>query len=172
MQVVMQQFKNSGFSDRATELLMSSWRVNTKKQYTSYISRWLKFCSEKNYSPRTPSIVEVVNFLTDCFEKGLGYSAISTARSALATFITIDQVPLGQHPIISRLIKGIFTSRPALPKTNVTWDPDIVLSYLKRLSPCYKLNLSVLTWKLAVLTALLTGQRVQSLHLLDIRTLA
>ena len=113
----------------------------------------------------------MVNFLTELFEQGLGYSAIATARSALSTFITLDQVPLGQHPIVSRLIKGIFTSRPALPKTNVTWDPDIVLSYLKRLSPCKKLNLPVLTWKLATLTALLTGQRVQSLYLLDIRNI-
>ena len=101
----------------------------------------------------------------------MGYSAISTARSALATFITVDNIPLGQHPIVSRLIKGIFTSRPAIPKCNIVWDTEIVLKYLKRLSPCHKLNISVLTWKLAVLTALLTGQRTQSLHLIDIRNI-
>ena len=116
--------------------------------------------------------MDIVNFLTDCYEQGLGHSAISTARSALATFITIDNLPLGQHPIVSRLIKGIFTSRPALPKCNIVWDTEIVLTYLKRLSPCKKLNTPVLTWKLAVLTALLTGQRTQSLHLMDIRNIS
>ena len=120
----------------------------------------------------SPTVVEVINFLTDCYEQGLGYSAICTARSALATFILLDDKPLGQNPIISRFIRGIFTSRPALPKTNVVWDPDIILTYLKRLTPCKKLNLPVLTWKLAALLALLTGQRVQSLHLLDIRNIS
>ena len=115
--------------------------------------------------------MEVVNFLTLCYEQGLSYSAISTARSALSTFIVIDQVPVGQHPIIGRLVKGIFASRPALPKVTVVWDTEIVLKYLKRLSPCHRLILPVLTWKLAVLTALLTGQRAQSLHLMDIRNM-
>ena len=114
----------------------------------------------------------MVNFLTHLFQNGLGYSAISTARSALGTFINIENIPLGQHPIISRLLKGIYTSRPAIPKTVVVWDCNIVLNYLKKLSPCRKLILPVLTWKLAVLTALLTGQRTQSLHLIDIRNIS
>ena len=122
MQIVLEQYKDSGFSPKATELLMSSWRKNTKKQYQSYISKWVKFCCEANCDPLSPDVVQVVNFLTQCFEEGLGYSAISTARSALATFVTIDKVPVGQHPVISRLIKGIFASRPALPKTTVEWD--------------------------------------------------
>ena len=151
---------------------MSSWRTNTKKQYQSYIAKWLKFCCKEHSDPLSPTVVDVVNFLTECFDAGLGFSAISTARSALATFITIEGVPIGQHAVISRLVKGIFTARPALPKTTVVWDTEIVLSYLKRLSPARKLNLPVLTWKLAVLTALLTGQRSQSLHLLDIRNIS
>ena len=172
MQIVLKQFENKGFSRKATELLMSSWRAATQKQYRSYIEKWLRFCCSHEFDPLSPGIVEVVNFLTDMYEQGLGHSAISTAHSALATFITLDNVPLGQHPIISRLIKGVFASRPVIPKTNVIWDPQIVLKYLKRLSPCKKLNLSVLTWKLAVLTALLTGQRAQSLHMIDIRNIS
>ena len=53
----------------------------------------------------------------------------------------------------------------------IIWDTDIVLAYLKRLSPCTKLNLPVLTWKVATLTALLTGQSAQSLHMMDIRNM-
>ena len=139
--------------------------------YRSYIEKWLRFSSQNSIHPLSPTIVDVVNFITGCYDKGLGHSAISTARSALATFISIDNVPLGQHPIITRLIKGIYTSRPAIPKNTIVWDTEIILTYLKRLSPCKKLNISVLTWKLAALTALLTGQRNQSLHLLDIRNI-
>ena len=171
MSLVSKQLQSSGFSQRATQLIMSSWRKTTKKQYQSYIRKWLHFCSQRGHNPLTPDVHLVVNFLTECYDSGLGYSAISTARSALSTFITLDNVPLGQNSAVSRLIKGIYASRPALPKTNVIWDTDIVIKYLKKLSPCTKLNLAVMTWKTTVLTALLTGQRAQSLHLMDIRNM-
>lgn len=56
-----------------------------------------------------------------------------------------------------------------MPKHGVTLDPDIVLRQLKKMSPVRRLSLQDLTFKLVALTALLSGQRLQSLHLLDIR---
>ena len=61
-------------------------------------------------------------------------------------------------------MKGVFNLRPALPKNDITWDTTIVLNYLKSLSPVSKLDLKFLTFKLIMLTALLSGQRGQTLH--------
>lgn len=130
-----------------------------------------KYCSEKRSNTSTPTVVEVIEFLTTLFNKKLGYSALNTARSALSTFVNCDGKPVGQHPLVIRFLKGVFQLRPALPRNEVTWDPDIVLMHLKRLSPVVRLSLKDLTLKLVMLFALLSGQRAQTLHLLDVRNI-
>lgn len=66
-------------------------------------------------------------------------------------------------------MKGIFHLKPPLPKYNCTWDVTIVLDYIRQLPP--KLSLLPLSRKLATLLALTTGQRLQTLHLLDTRNI-
>ena len=61
----------------------------------------------------SPDIEVVIDFLSQLFEKVLGYSCINSARSALSTFININNNPVGQHPLVVRLMKGILTSDPA-----------------------------------------------------------
>ena len=68
-------------------------------------------------------------------------------------------------------MKGVFQARPALPRYRKTWDTSIVLSYLKTLHPVEELTLQQLTHKLVMLCALVTGQRSQSLYLMDLSTL-
>ena len=53
-----------------------------------------------------------------------------------------------------------------------TWDVSKVLSYLKNLSPLQDLSLLHLSHKLVMLLALLSSQRKQSLHLMDIRNIS
>ena len=43
-----QRFRKEGFSAEATDLIMDSWRSSTKRQYTTYINRWIQFCKCKN----------------------------------------------------------------------------------------------------------------------------
>ena len=120
----------------------------------------------------SPSITEVLTFLTFCFDDlHLGYSALNTARSALSSFITIDNHPVGSHPLVVRLLKGIFHTKPALPKNTVIWDVNVVLLYLKSLSPATKLTLKELSRKAVTLAAILTGQRCQSLYYMDVRNM-
>ena len=120
----------------------------------------------------SPNLSEVLDFMTFCFDtKNLGYSALNTVRSALSTFIQIDGVPVGSHYMITRFMKGVYACKPALPRNNVTWDTSVVLHYLKSLSPVKKLDIKELTMKSVTLTALLTGQRCQSLTLMDIRNI-
>ena len=85
-------------------------------------------------------------------QQGLTYSAINTARSALSSYITLENgTCVGQHPLVSRLMKGIFQEKPPRPKYTGIWDVSIVLSHLRSLSPVDKLSLKKLTLKLVVL---------------------
>lgn len=62
----------------------------------------------------------MLEFLAELFESVFGYSAINTARSALSTIVNINNVPVGQHPLVKRFMRGIFNERPVLPQYNVT----------------------------------------------------
>lgn len=119
------------------------------------------------------SVKMLLKFLADLFKAGLGYSAIGTAKSAIITFVSLcSGDSFDQHTtVMNKFMRGIFAKRPALPKYNSTWDTAIVLSFLEKQFPHRTLSLLQLTKKLAVLLLLLSGQRGQSIHSLDIRNI-
>ena len=119
--------------------------------------------------PFSASVETGVKFLAELYHTGVGYSAINTARCALSTCLLIDRCKnFGSRPLVSRFIKGIFESRPGLPKYFETWDVKQVFSYLQPLHPPESLTLKDLTHKLVMLLALLSGQRHQTLHSLSV----
>ena len=68
-----------------------------------------------------------VNFLVGLYHTGVGYSTINTTKCIL-----IDGCKsLGSHPLVSRLIEGVFESTPTLPKYSETWDIKQVLVIYK-----------------------------------------
>lgn len=151
---------------------MNSWRGATKKQYQVYFKKWEKYCDTHNVNLHCANINHVVEFLTALFQSGLSYSALNTARSALSSFIILSDnnssYTVGNHPTVKRLLRGMFNYRPSLPRYTEIWDVSIVLRYLKTLTPGEQLDLKTLTRKLAMLLALLSAQRVQTLQYLNI----
>ena len=77
-------------------------------------------------------------------------------RSAISmTHLPIDNVYIGAHPLVSRLVKGIFNLRNVVPKYLKTWDVSDVLRYLISLSPALYLSLKKLTFKLVMIMAIM-----------------
>ncbi|WAQ94142.1 hypothetical protein MAR_006613 [Mya arenaria] len=173
MSCVREQYKDQGLSDNAIDVIMSSWRKSTKKQYTTYIHKWNMYCTENNVQVSSPVVCDVINFLDKLFSEGLTYNVLNTARSAISSFICLQnsEFSVGNHPIISRFMRGAFNMRPALPRYVNTWDVFVVIRYLKQQSPTEKLSFKPLTMKLVMLMALLSGQRAQSLQMLDIKNM-
>ena len=118
------------------------------------------------------SVENVLNFLGEVFDSGIGYSAVGTARSALSTFLWIDGKPAGEHPLVCRFMRGVFNIRPALPRYEVTWDVSIVFKFLKKLHPPQALSLKDLSHKVTTLLALLAGQRHQTLTCLNVMNMS
>ncbi|CAC5398829.1 unnamed protein product [Mytilus coruscus] len=58
--------------------------------------------------------------------------------------------------------------KSSLPRYIITWDVNIVLKFLKDLPSLDTISLKFLTYKLVMLTALVTGQRCQTLKFLDL----
>ena len=110
--------------------------------------------------------------MTELYEKGFTYSAINTAHSALSSFVQLDDgSSVGKNPLISRLLKGVFQSRAPKPKYSEVWDVQIVLSYLKTLHPVDSLRLKDLSFKFLMLLLLVSGQRGQTIHMLDLNNM-
>ena len=53
-----------------------------------------------------PTVTDVIEFLTELFHSGIGYSCLNTARSALSTVIVFpDNTAAGSHPLVVRFMK-------------------------------------------------------------------
>ena len=149
--------------------MMSSWRTGTTKQYNTYLQKWEQYCEENKLSLFNPGLDKAIEFLTSLFESGIGYSALNTARSALSSILPlIDGVKFGEHPLTCRFLKGVFELRPSLPKYTKVWDISTVLDYLTTFQVASELSLKDLSLKLVMLLCLLTAQRCQTIHHIDI----
>ena len=145
-------------------LISLSWRDSTKCQYNSALQKWLSYCTERSVHSASPSINDVLTFLTHLYKTGLSYSTISSVKSVLSTLIHIPGITkIAEHPLVQRLMTGIFNSRPTLPRYNFTWDTSIVINFLKGLDYDY-LSHKLLSYKVAVLLTILSGQRVSTVH--------
>lgn len=144
---------------------MASYRPSTVKQYDTYLKKWTKFANALGYNPLSPTCSRLLSFLNSEYKSGLGYSALCTARSAVASLCVGEE--LGTHRLVKRFLKGVFNTRPSFPKTVSTWDPSCVLKHLKGNKTSSQLTLKELTLKLTMLLALLSAQRVQTLAALD-----
>ena len=66
----------SGISEAAANLIMASWGDGTKKQYSTYNTKWQKFCNQRHISHIQPSVVSVLDFLTLLYQQGLTHSEL------------------------------------------------------------------------------------------------
>ena len=71
--------------------------------------------------------MEVLEFLHT--QLRLSCSALNTARSALSCVISIDNVPVGQHLLVCRFLKGAFERKPPSRKYYAIWDGRQMLNY-------------------------------------------
>lgn len=111
----------------------------------------------------------VANFLSKEFHNGLEYRTLNLYRSAISAYHEpVLGQPIGQHTVITRLLKGMFNERPPQPKYSDTWDVEVVLDRLKVLPNNEQLPLKDLSLKLVMLLALSTASRSSELHKLKL----
>lgn len=113
----------------------------------------------------------IIDFLTSLFKSGKSYSTINSAKSAITNVQSVFGVERADHDtmLLTRFMKGVFNQRPHLSKVQTTWDVSLVLKHLKALGIPVILDLFTLVSKLATLLLLLSGQRGQTIHLLQVQ---
>ncbi|XP_050305029.1 uncharacterized protein LOC126742419 [Anthonomus grandis grandis] len=165
--IIREALRLGQIPESAYEICLASVRSSTLKQYNSGLKAWWIFCTTSKISLFSPSIPNVLKFLCIHFEKGASYGTLNSYRSAIAQVLGPS---IAQDFRVKRFFQGVYQLRPSKPKYTNTWGPSIVLNFVKKLNNDH-ITLEYLTYKLAILLALTTGQRVQTLSLIDTKNI-
>ena len=166
---MLRKWSDLPLSAEVKEVMLSSWKPNSRAQYKTYIKQWEHYCQQNLLNPNTTTLKIGTEFLHTLFNKGLGYSAINTASSALSAILTpIDGLDFGKHPVIKKFLTGVFKIRPSIPKYICTFNVERVLRFLKSLPTWEQITLKQQTKKFATLLAILTTQRCQTINVLHL----
>ena len=165
-----ESFTSRGISTQASDLLLSSWRNKTNSSYNSHFSKWANWCQQRDRNPTAGPVEDVVNFLADLFKQGYKYNSLNSYRSAISSVHEkVEGQSIGQHPLVSRVLKGAFNEKPPMPRYSHFWDVGSVLRYIKQLGDNNALSLKWISIKTAMLMALTRPSRSADLSKLDIK---
>ncbi|XP_018377926.1 PREDICTED: uncharacterized protein LOC108770722 [Trachymyrmex cornetzi] len=165
--IIREAFLINGIPEEAIKISMASLSESSLKQYDSSLRKWWFFCKSRELSLYKVKIADIIKFLTLQFDRGASYGSLNCIRSAISL---IAGTEIGRNESVMRFFRGISKLRPPEPKYDSTWDPKTLLDFLKKL-PNNTLSLAKLSKKLIALLALVTGQRIQTLSLIDIRNI-
>jgi hypothetical protein len=99
-----------------------------------------------------------MDYLTHLYDRKLSWSTIGIHRSAISmTLAPIDGVRVGDHPLVKRLMSGVFNERPPRRDAPMLWDPLKVFSVFQHWP--VDLPFSSLMRKGAFLMAIATAKR-------------
>ena len=113
VEYLRRQYKEQRFSEKAAELMLSSWREKFSKTYESQFQKWISWCGARGVNPISCPVGEVVNFLAVLFEQGYQYRSLNAYWSAISSVHDkIDGCDVGQHPMVARLLKRAFHQFP------------------------------------------------------------
>ena len=118
--------------------------------------RWQAHCVRYKVDTTAPTVRDVLVFLGDLHTQGVKYGVIASTRSALSAILHIPGVPsVGKHPLVRRLMKGIYNTNPPVPRYAFVWDSTILIDYLKSVEN-FVLNFEQISKKAVTLLTILS----------------
>lgn len=131
-------------SNTAQLLVQGSWRPGTEANYSGCWKVWSQHCRRIEVQPYSPSLTDICDFLAVLFDKNLEYRTINNYRSCLSsTLLPMEGFPVGQHPLVIRLMKGINNAKPPTKILVPSWSVKLVLEMLISWGENYSLTLPV-----------------------------
>ena len=169
MSIIWFSLRDRGIPQQTVRTIMASWRDSSKKQYLASIRQWGRFCVIRKIHLCRASVLDGLNFLQYLFKLSVSYSSINTARLALSFILPRNDCgSFGQHFLVKKFFRGVCNLRTPAPKYRYIWDVSVVLESFRHLPENNLLSLKLLSLKLVMLVALVSGQRVKTLSLLDL----
>ena len=137
-------------------------------QYEQHLRKFQQFCDKRNVNYLEATVKDGITYLAEYYDTGVKYSAMNTARSALSTLIPTSTGTFGEHPVVCRLLKGTFNSRPSLPRYTTTWDVGSMLTFIESMGPLEGNGLKYVTLRSTMLLCITVGQRDEYLKYISL----
>ena len=123
-------------SDAAFNLIGGSWRPSSSARYDAVWSRFLEFLHARGVSLSSVGLGVVADYLASLFSSGRAYRTITLHRSVLSSmFPPMGGFSLGTHPLLSRLVRGVFQQRPPSRRLFPSWDVASVFAIFDAMAP-------------------------------------
>ena len=150
-----QRLLAAGISERIFRLISSTRRQGSLSNYNSSWSKWTSWCGERKIDPFRCAIGKVLGYLGYLFRSDYEHRTIGFHRSAISAYHEyVYTKPVGQHPHVCALLKGVFNHRPPQPRYVFIWDIQTVLDFVKRQWSGCDLSDNVLTYRVVILMVL------------------
>ncbi|CAG8723529.1 6528_t:CDS:10, partial [Gigaspora margarita] len=81
---IRRQLKKKGFSDRVSELYISSYDPKASESVSACIQKWFNWCASGEHDPVRCSLQTVVDFLDKLYNQNMQYNTIASYRSAIS----------------------------------------------------------------------------------------
>ena len=128
---IRENHQAEGFSEDVTKILLSATCQSTHKTYQSSWGIWCRWCCKRKVNPNSASLSDVLLFPTDRFNNGAAYRSVNVAWSSISSaHPKIDGHPVGQHPLVVQLLRGMLNMRPQKPRYTHIWDVHLVTKCL------------------------------------------
>lgn len=171
MATIREGYQSSGLPSQVIDILVSSWSSGTQKRYRGPWRSWCQWCLQRGLCPVSAPVESVLTFLAElALHQGLEFKTIAIYKSAISqAHIPVEGSLLGELPVVSRFMKGVFRMKPPKPRLSSTWEVQRLLQFLSTLHPLSSLKLKQLSLKLAALLALTSAARAHELVKLDLQ---
>ena len=117
-----------------------------KSTLESYRRHWKKLSNWANEQRDSGGINPplIGNYLSEQFNLGVQSGTLSSIRRAIG-FFTLDELKLGENPVINILFKSFYLHRPLVRRYLTFWLVETVLTFLQTWLPMENLTLQQLT---------------------------
>ena len=164
--VLTSKYRNRGFSNQASKLILAYHKPTTRRQFQSGWSRWLEFKSLKRIADKDVTAGTLGSFLAyQFFERDLSSDTIKNYFYAIREpFEHIYSIKVSVDEDLKKLLGGAFKLRP--PKRGMSlmpkWSLDAHFNYLNSslFEPLEEKNWDQVFEKCLFLTSLATGRRL------------
>lgn len=164
-EIIRQAFKIRQAPEPSLDALLALLAPSTIKQYTRPLRSWWYFCQARQITPFAPEVKNVLDYLAEELKAAGSYSTLNTSRLAVS-LVSINAIE--EDPLVKGFCKGASVLKLPRPRYDHMWDPAPVIAKLASYYSHEELSLERLSKKLALLLALRSGQRCQTIAALRV----
>ena len=134
MDVLRGYLFEKGVSVKPLNLILNSRRQSSSSGYESSCKKCSGWCNRRALNPFRCTLVSILDYLTSLFKEGLHYNTIDENKSARSGYHKkLYDMLVGQPPLVTSLMVGIFNSRRPQPRYIFVWDVQVVLKFIKKI---------------------------------------